>query len=52
MKIAVASENGMVAQHFGHCESFEIFETENNQIVKVRLYQIPGISLDFTELSK
>lgn len=31
-KIAVASENGMVAGHFGHCESFMIFETENNEI--------------------
>ena len=22
MKIAVASENGMVTEHFGHCEEF------------------------------
>ncbi len=42
MKIAVASENGMVAQHFGHCESFEIFETENNQIVKSEVIPNPG----------
>ena len=33
-KIAVASENGMVTGHFGHCEGFMIFNTESNKIVK------------------
>ena len=32
MKIAVASVNGMVTEHFGYCESFSIFEAENNLI--------------------
>ncbi|MGB4440188.1 MAG: iron-sulfur cluster carrier protein MrpORP [Sedimentibacter sp.] len=42
MKIAVASENGMVTEHFGHCESFSIFETENNKIVKSETIANPG----------
>lgn len=42
MKIAVASDNGMVTGHFGHCESFSIFETENNQIVKSESIPNPG----------
>lgn len=42
MKIAVASERGMVTGHFGHCESFDIFEAENNQIVKSESVPNPG----------
>jgi len=42
MKIAVASENGMVTEHFGHCETFNIFETENNKIVKSETIPNPG----------
>ena len=42
MKIAVASENKMVTEHFGHCESFSIFEVENNQIVKSETIPNPG----------
>ncbi|KLU64132.1 dinitrogenase iron-molybdenum cofactor [Desulfosporosinus acididurans] len=42
MKIAVASKNGMVTEHFGYCESFNIFETENNQIVKSESVPNPG----------
>lgn len=42
MKIAVASENGKVTEHFGHCESFMIFDTENNQIVKSETIANPG----------
>ncbi|PHJ37697.1 nitrogenase iron-molybdenum cofactor protein [Desulforamulus profundi] len=42
MKIAVASENGMVTEHFGHCESFIIFEVENNQIIKNETIPNPG----------
>ena len=30
MKIAVASDKGMVAEHFGHCESFYIYQAERN----------------------
>ena len=42
MKIAVASEKEMVAGHFGHCESFTIFETENNKIIKSESMSNPG----------
>lgn len=42
MKIAVASENKMVTEHFGHCEGFIIFEAENNKIVKSELISNPG----------
>ena len=42
MKIAVASMNGMVTEHFGYCESFNIFEAENNQIVKSESIPNPG----------
>jgi hypothetical protein len=40
LKIAVASENGMVTEQ--HCEGFMIFDTENNQIMLLT----PGIGLD------
>jgi len=42
MKIAVASENEMVTEHFGHCESFSIFDAENNQIIKSEFIPNPG----------
>ena len=42
MKIAVASDNGMVTEHFGHCESFVIFEAENNRIIKDEPISNPG----------
>ena len=42
MKIEVASENGMVTEHFGHCESFMIFDTEKNQIIKSETIPNPG----------
>lgn len=42
MKIAVASEDKMVAGHFGHCESFLIFEAEANRILKSESIPNPG----------
>ena len=42
MKIAVASENGMVTEHFGHCEGFMIFVTDNNQILTSATIANPG----------
>ena len=42
MKIAVASEGKMVTEHFGHCENFNIFEVENNQIAKIDSISNPG----------
>ena len=42
MKIAVAYENGMVFQHFGHTEQFKIYETENGQVVSSRIVPTAG----------
>jgi len=42
MKIAVASLGKMVAQHFGHCEGFGIFDVEGNAIVKEEMVANPG----------
>ncbi len=42
IKIAVASEGERVAEHFGHCENFTIFEAEQSQIVKGELIPNPG----------
>lgn len=42
MKIAVASENKMVTGHFGHCLNFNIFEVENEQIIKSESIDNPG----------
>ncbi|NLM16102.1 MAG: dinitrogenase iron-molybdenum cofactor [Candidatus Riflebacteria bacterium] len=42
MKIAVASDNGMVTGHFGHCENFMIFEAEDKKIVKSETIANPG----------
>jgi predicted Fe-Mo cluster-binding NifX family protein len=41
-KIAVASDNERVAGHFGHCEGFMIFTTENNQVVSSETLANPG----------
>ncbi len=42
IKIAVASENERVTEHFGHCINFNIFETENDVITKVESIPNPG----------
>jgi len=42
IKIAVASENGTVAEHFGHCESFVIYNAENNRITGEATIPNPG----------
>lgn len=42
MKIAVASENEMVTEHFGHCVNFNIFEVKDSQIVKSESIPNPG----------
>ena len=42
IKIAVASENEMVTEHFGHCINFNIFEAENGKVIKSESIQNPG----------
>lgn len=42
MKIAVASEGKMVTEHFGHCENFNIYDTDYDKIVKEESIPNPG----------
>jgi len=42
MKIAVASDNGIVSAHFGYCEAFTIFDTEGDKIVNKEAVASPG----------
>jgi len=42
MKIAVASEGKKVTEHFGHCEGFTIFDTENDKIKSSEFIESPG----------
>jgi predicted Fe-Mo cluster-binding NifX family protein len=42
IKIAVASENEMVTEHFGHCINFNIFEVQGDRIIKSRSVPNPG----------
>lgn len=42
IKIAVASENENIAEHFGHCKNFNIFEAEKNQITRSSSVPNPG----------
>ena len=41
-KIAVASEGSKVTQHFGHCENFNLFDTEDGKIVDMKSIPNPG----------
>ena len=42
LKVAIASEAGMVTEHFGHCETFLIFDTEDARILKREDVPNPG----------
>jgi predicted Fe-Mo cluster-binding NifX family protein len=42
LKVAVACEHKMVCGHFGHCETFEVFETENGKIIASESIPNPG----------
>lgn len=42
MIIAIASDNGNVSAHFGHCETFEVFETDGNSITAEKTVANPG----------
>ena len=42
LKIAVASNENVVAGHFGHCETFVFFDTENGNIVAENPVPNPG----------
>lgn len=42
MKIAVAAMGNQVAGHFGHCENFIFFETDNGAITSMKSVPNPG----------
>ncbi|NLW65020.1 MAG: dinitrogenase iron-molybdenum cofactor [Clostridiales bacterium] len=42
LRIAVAGEGKNVTGHFGHCESFLIFDTENGEIIREESLPNPG----------
>ncbi len=42
MRIAVTYDNGEVFQHFGHTESFKIYEVENNAVTESRVVTPSG----------
>lgn len=42
MKIAVASEKDMVTEHFGHCESFNVYVIEDGKVISSESIPNPG----------
>ena len=36
-RIAIPVEDGMLCEHFGHCEYFYVADLENNEIVKMSI---------------
>ncbi|MDK2820931.1 MAG: hypothetical protein PWP31_896 [Clostridia bacterium] len=42
MKIAVANEGNMVAEHFGHCSKFSLFDIENGKVISREDIDNPG----------
>lgn len=41
MKVAVATEGNMVAQHFGHCSSYTIADVEEGKIISKMVVEAP-----------
>ncbi len=42
MKIAVASKEHMVSEHFGHCPNFNFFEIVDGNVLKEQFVPSPG----------
>lgn len=42
MKIGIASEGEFVAEHFGHCSNFNIFQIEDGKIIGKESFDNPG----------
>ncbi|MGB9822417.1 NifB/NifX family molybdenum-iron cluster-binding protein [Thermodesulfovibrio sp.] len=42
MRLAIATENGYVAQHFGRCPGFTIVDIEDGKIINKNLIENPG----------
>ena len=46
MKIAIPFENGEVFQHFGHAETFKLYEIEDNHVVSAEIVAANGSGHD------
>ncbi len=44
MRVAIAYENGYVAQHFGRCPAFLLVDIENGEVVNQALLENPGFT--------
>lgn len=42
MKIALPSRNDMIDSHFGHCEYFTVFTTDNSEIINQETVPSPS----------
>jgi predicted Fe-Mo cluster-binding NifX family protein len=42
MKIAIATENGRVSEHFGHCPAYTLYSVENDVIFRREDLPNPG----------
>lgn len=42
LKIAIASERDLVAEHFGHCQNFNVYDVDNDKIIKQTSIPNPG----------
>jgi len=42
MRVAIATEGNFVAQHFGRCPGFTIFDIENGKILNKTFVENPG----------
>ena len=42
MKIGIATEGNMVAQHFGRCAAYTIVELQDNKVVDQKIVESPG----------
>jgi len=47
MKVAISTDSGKVAEHFGRCPQFTIAEIENGKIVKKEVIENPGHATGF-----
>jgi predicted Fe-Mo cluster-binding NifX family protein len=47
MKVAVSTDSGKVAEHFGRCPEFTLAEIENGKVVSMEVIPNPGHATGF-----
>jgi predicted Fe-Mo cluster-binding NifX family protein len=47
MKVAISTDNGMVAEHFGRCPQFTIATIDNGKVLEKRVIENPGHETGF-----